>query len=113
VVELVKGSEAWRYDTICALCRCVITSEEDVYVAGSHVFHKKCLDWLLSKTEGVFEEILNHLPLDTHEELKELYRTKVLPKPEVGLVRAEQKTETPNYSKLIEYLRKYRVEVGE
>lgn len=73
MVKRVKGSEAWAYDTICALCKGTISEDEDVYVVGMHVFHEKCLNWLLSQPESKFKEVLGLLPLDTHEELKKLY----------------------------------------
>jgi hypothetical protein len=66
----MKGSEAWRYDTICALCRGVVGAEEEVHLFGSHIIHDECLKWLLSLPEDRFKEILEHLPLDTREGLR-------------------------------------------
>ena len=79
MVKRVKGSEAWVYDTICALCKATVSEDEDVYVVGAHVFHEKCLNWLLSQPESKFKEVLGLLPLDTREELKKLYAERKLP----------------------------------
>jgi len=73
MVMKVRGEEAWRYDTLCALCRGIIGADQEVYVVGAHVFHGECLEKLLKKPRHVFEEILSNLPLDTHEELRKLY----------------------------------------
>jgi vacuolar-type H+-ATPase subunit H len=81
LVLRVKGSEAWSYDTVCALCNCMIGPDQDVYVVGMHVFHGECLEWLLKQPEHKFREVLKHLPLDTHEELKKLRAEKKLPTP--------------------------------
>jgi len=72
VLGPIRGEEAWRYDTLCALCRASISSDELVYVVGMHVFHKSCLEWLLKIPEHRFKEVLKQLPLDTHEPLKKL-----------------------------------------
>jgi hypothetical protein len=79
LVLRVKGSEAWSYDTICALCKCAVGPDQDVYVVGMHVLHEECLEWLLRQPEHRFREVLGHLPLDTHEELKALYAERRLP----------------------------------
>jgi hypothetical protein len=71
LVLRVKGSEAWSYDTICALCKCTIGPDQDVYVVGAHVLHAECLEWLLRQPEHKFREVLGRLPLDMHEELEE------------------------------------------
>jgi hypothetical protein len=68
-----KGSEVWNVDTLCILCRGVITADQDVYVVGSHVFHTKCLEWLLKQPKEKFEEIMKQMPLDTYEELRKIY----------------------------------------
>jgi hypothetical protein len=81
LVLKVKGSEAWSYDTVCALCSCIIGPDQDVYVVGMHVFHGECLEWLLKQPEHKFKEVLKGLPLDTREELKKLYAEKKLPTP--------------------------------
>jgi len=73
VVVKMRGEEAWRYDTRCALCKGVVAPDEEVFVVGQHVFHGECLERLLSKSPGEFEEVLRHMPLDTHEELRRLY----------------------------------------
>jgi len=84
----VKGEEAWRYDSRCALCKGIISASEDVYVVGQHVFHENCLEKILEKPKHSFEEILTYLPLDTHEELKKLYEEKQrLPPRGTGLER--------------------------
>jgi hypothetical protein len=79
LVVRVKGSEAWSYDTVCALCSCIIGPDQDVYVVGMHVLHGECLEWLLKQPEHKFREVLKHLPLDTHEELKKLYAERKSP----------------------------------
>jgi len=88
MVLKVKGEEAWRYDTLCALCKGVIGADQEVYIVGQHVFHEECLERLLSKPKYRFEEILRNLPLDTHEELMKLYEEKQkLPPRGTGLER--------------------------
>jgi len=74
--EKIKGIDAWKYDTLCIMCRCIIAPNEDVYVIGAHVFHEDCLNWLLSRPKREFEEILRRMPLDTVNELRELYESK-------------------------------------
>jgi hypothetical protein len=71
LVLRVKGSEAWSYDTICALCKGVIGPDQDVYVVGMHVLHAECLEWLLKQPEHKFREVLERLPLDMRKELEE------------------------------------------
>ena len=73
MVKLVRGEEAWQYDTMCILCKGPVIAGEEVYVVGEHVFHKECLERLLSKPPEEFKEILTYLPLDTREELMKLY----------------------------------------
>lgn len=88
MVLKIRGEEAWGYDTLCILCRGVIPPGEEVYVVGAHVFHPQCLERLLSKSKPVFEEMLKQLPLDTHEELKQLYEERQkLPPRGTGLER--------------------------
>lgn len=75
-MKKVRGEDAWRIDTRCIFCKTIITSSEEVYVIGAHVFHPECLEKLLSKPRDEFEDILTRLPLDTHEELRKLYSEK-------------------------------------
>ncbi|RLE65003.1 MAG: hypothetical protein DRJ38_04495 [Thermoprotei archaeon] len=88
MVRRVRGEEAWRYDSLCAYCRGVIGASQPVYIVGEHVLHEECMRKLLSKSPEEFEEVLKQLPLDTHEELRELYKgVQELPPRGTGLER--------------------------
>jgi len=94
MVFKVRGEEAWRYDTLCALCKGIIGAAQTVYVVGQHVFHEECLERLLSKPRREFEEILSYMPLDTREKLRKLYEEKQkLPPRGTGLERGTAREE--------------------